>query len=113
MRDTSSSVETVAARSYSATNRSSSGRSGLSSRIGQPGPELPQLRGLGDVGDGEEVGPGVHQPAGDMLEAVAVGVGLDDRHIADVRREAEARIRRRLRSSAARSISAQQRRRKR
>ena len=61
----------------------------------QDGPsrsQFPQQRRLRDVRDREEVRPGVHQAAGDLLQAVAVGVGLDDGDIADVRRQGGADV---------------------
>ena len=52
-----------------------------------PRAELAQGGCLGDVGDGEQIGPRMHQPRRCVVQAMAVGVGLHHRHVPDVGRE--------------------------
>ena len=40
--------------------------------------------GLGEVGDGEEVCTRVHEGSGGLMQAMAIGIGLHDRHVAHV-----------------------------
>ena len=47
--------------------------------------DLAQPRGFADIGDGEAVDAGLEQARGHLGHAVSVGVGLDDRDVADVR----------------------------
>ena len=79
-------VETVAIRSYSARADSSPGRSGAEHEDGPAGADFADFGGFGDVGDGEAVGPALHQARDGLREAVAVGVGLDHGDVADARR---------------------------
>jgi hypothetical protein len=49
--------------------------------------ELAQRSRLGEVGHREKVGAGVHEARRRVLQAVAIGVGFDDGHVAHVRGE--------------------------
>jgi hypothetical protein len=46
--------------------------------------DFTQGGGFGQVRHGEEIGSGVHETCGGLVEAVAVGVGFDDRDVTHV-----------------------------
>ena len=48
-------------------------------------PDLAEPGGFADVGDGEAIDAGLQEAGRDLRHAMTVGVGLDDRDVADVR----------------------------